>query len=148
MGALHVLDVSGNALGAAGAAVLLLVQQELLQQQERLEGKMEAKSENATGDAPPKPPRILLKMEDVCVRPDTALAGLLMRAGSGETLPLDEMQASGVHTAAAPALAAAAPPAKPGRKGGNKGADGEKWKQNTDLRPEDNRPQRPKGKVK
>jgi hypothetical protein len=117
LGGLSVLDVSGNALGTAGGAVLLLAQQEL-----------RMRTDKATGEE--KPHRCQVMMEDICVRPDTALAGLLTRASAGEELTQDEMSMSGVHKAAAIAVrsrAATAPGAK--ERGGGKGGgkDGKKW---------------------
>ena len=113
---LDVLDVSGNALGASGAAVLLLAQQEL---QVAADEK-----ENADGAGVR---RCQLKMEDVCVRPDTSLAGLVMRAAAGDAIPIGEMEASGVQAAAAIALRSAKPPPKPPgqKKGGKQPAPGE-----------------------
>lgn len=113
---LDVLDVSGNALGASGAAVLLLAQQEL---QVAADEK-----ENADGAGVR---RCQLKMEDVCVRPDTSLAGLVMRAAAGDAIPIGEMEASGVQAAAAIALRSAKPPPKPpkAKKGGKQPAPGE-----------------------
>ena len=116
---LAVLDVSGNALGEGGASVLLLAQQELeASAPAGSGGGGEAGGEAGGGgggegaeEGQPPPPRCLLKMEDVCVRPDTPLAGLLLRAAAGDAIPKNEMQASGVQTAAAVAVKAAKPPA-------------------------------------
>lgn len=125
LGNLDVLDTSGNALGEGGAAVLLMAQQEL-----RLRNPLHAPTgEDAT-------PRCKLIMEDVCVRPDTALAGLLMRAARGEEVAHDEMQRGGVLAAAAPTLAAAAPPklGKGGAKKAGKSGDAD-WRRTNEPSP-------------
>ena len=91
LGGLDALDVSGNALGSDGASVLLVAQQEL-----------RIVTDDATGDTSEH--RCKLMMEDVCVRPDTVLAGLLLRTKSGAALSQDEIDASGVRQVAAAAL--------------------------------------------
>ena len=98
---LDVLDVSGNALGASGAAVLLLAQQDLR--------KRAADATGGDGEGH----HCQLMMEDVCVRPDTALAGLVMRAAAGEEIIAGELQAGGVHAAAAIAKKAVGVAAEP-----------------------------------
>ena len=140
LGALHSLDVSGNALGASGAAVLLLAQQEL-----RLRPDDDAEPAEDAEPAAAAPARCTLVMEDVCVRPDTLLAGLLLRASQGEALSHDELERGNVIREAAPVLAAAAPPPKPargksagkgGKAGGAKGApDKTKWMRNDEEAP-------------
>ena len=108
VGRLSLLDISGNPLGTQGAAVLLLAQQ--------------------TKPAKPAQPseggvlRCKVLMEDVCVRPDTVLAGLLRRAAEGEELTEDALDAGSVRTAAAEATAAAGG-AKPGGKGAGRKDD-------------------------
>lgn len=101
LGSLEVLDVSGNPLGTAGSAALLLAQQE---SRVRVAG-------SGGGDASARPssaaplPRCRLFIEDVCVRPDTTLAGLLRLACTGEEIPQADLEACGVYAAAAIAQA-------------------------------------------
>ena len=151
--ALDTLDVSGNALGQAGAAVLLLAQNEL--NARRGSPTPDVSDPEMTGGAKVTRPRCTLMMEDICVRPDTMLAGLMARAALGDELPHHELQAGGVLAAAAPALAAAAPTAKGGKagKGGkSRGADGDKkkWLRNDEAEalPQPKPKAKPKGKAK
>ena len=74
-------------------------------------------------------------MEDVCVRPDTVLAGLLLRTRTGASISQEEIDASDVRKAAASALrsAAGAPSSAPatkagGQAGSKKGTSGPKTK--------------------
>jgi len=92
---LEMLDVSGNPLGAGGASALLLAQQETRGRPAR--GASAAGAEAA--------PRCRVIMEDVCVRPDTALAGLLLRAADAEEISTEDLQQTGVYAAAEVAAA-------------------------------------------
>lgn len=133
LGGLSVMDVSGNALGQGGSAVLLVAQQE-----------MRLVTDEATGDTSEH--RCRLMMDDVCVRPDTVLAGLVMRTSSGGEISSDEMAASKVREMATAALkeeaakggaggATPRPASKAGAKKGGSGAkqQGGDWER--DVRP-------------
>merc|ERR1711924_129636 len=74
--ALEALDVSGNPLGSEGACALLLAHHDVS-----------------------RPCR--LRMDDVCVRPDSALPTLLMRAAEGQPIEAEALEVAGVHAAAA-----------------------------------------------
>ena len=120
LGGLDILDVSGNALGSSGAAVLLLGQQE-----------HRVRIDSATGEEAPH--RCKLVMEDVCVRPDTHLMALMLRAASGAQLDHAEMKAGGVLSAAEVLQPPAAKGATKG-KGKKVGKGDKQWER--DTRPE------------
>ena len=162
LGGLDLLDVSGNALAATGCAVLLGAQQELRRVEEPVVDLNSAgeNAEESTEDAepqppPPRPPCCRLIMEDCCVRPDTALAGLLQRAGTGEALPTEELDACEVQKLAAPALAGQQPPALR-RAAKAKAAEAKKWESDTTVIREEKKavvemngkPEKKKGKGK
>ena len=94
---LKMLDVSGNPLGTGGTATLLLAQQE-----------QRAHSwEDCGGSAPSTvQPQCRLIMEDVCVRPGSALAALFPRAANADQIDNDELRQAGVYAAAQAAAAA------------------------------------------
>lgn len=100
LGSLASLDVSGNPLGSGGAAALLLAQQ---------------------GAAAP----CKLVASDVCVRPESALDVLLIRASRGEALERAELLAAGVDSLAASVLTRAVEAVRAERKKPKKGVAGQ-----------------------
>jgi len=93
---LDALDVSGNPLGGEGVCALLLA--------------------HAAVEQPCK-----LRMEDVCVRPDSALPALLLRAAEGQPADPQALEAAGARQMAARVLAKAAAAKPPAKKGGGGG---------------------------